>query len=57
MDESTKYFKIRNIKVAKNLEKNRVLESLLNEKEQLNKEPEKEYARKLFPEIQENLLD
>ncbi len=33
MDESTKYFKIRNIKVAKNLDKNRVLESLLNEKE------------------------
>ena len=33
MDESTKYFKIRNIKVVKNLEKNRVLESLLNEKE------------------------
>ena len=33
MDESTKYFKIRNIKVTKNLDKNRVLESLLNEKE------------------------
>ncbi len=33
MDESTKYFKIRNIKVAKNLDKNKVLESLYYEKE------------------------